>query len=630
MGKEISIDNSLPWFLLRDSQKVYVQPVQFVVVDFETTNLSKGSALDEKNEIVLACWKVVYPDGSSRDFHKFGGEYNQHELLQAIASAKFVVAQNAKFELQWLKRCGLDLRGVLVFDTLLGAWVLDGNLTRPRHLNALADRYGIPHKESLVALLIDQGICPSEIPRSWLLKYCARDVETTWEVFKRIASDLETSNRLHLVHTRNLTCAMLADIEFNGMTLDPVAVEEEYYKTLKERNEAENELHTLAEGVNLNSGKQLAEFLYGKLGFTPPKDHKGKVIKTKGGAYATDADTLSLLKATTPEQERFVALYKRYNQLDSLLTKNLSFFFNVVKERNCTFTAQFNQAITATHRLSSSGRPITFSDGKTRSTQFQNMPRAYKRLFTSGDDDYEIGECDSAQLEFRVAVELGHDSTGLGELVEGADVHGNTSRVLTEAGEPTDRQDSKPITFTPLFGGVGISKAQKAYAIYFKEHYHELGKEQAEWVLKVADKKELTTPLGMVYYWPNATMNRYGYVNVNNQVMNYPIQGTATGEIIPIAAVHFWHRIKNTGILLLNTIHDSLISKVPKGLGELFERLSFQCLTLDVYDFLRDVYGYEWQTPLGVGIKLSRNWGYTKNEVSYQVYPDGRYERKAK
>jgi len=623
--------NPLPWFLQAGSQRVYRQPKgSYVVLDFETTALEFGAAINEDNKLILACWRVVHSDGTFTDKHKFGDEWDQDELLSDINNALFVVAHNAKFELQWLKRCGVNLRKVLPFCTMLGQWVLDGNLREPRSLQDLAKKYDLGAKGDVVSTLIKSGVCPSEIPNNWLLEYCELDVDLCHRLFK-VELDLLLEKKLeHIVLTRNITCAFLADIEFEGMTLDNTRVEDEYDRTLREFNETKRRLDGLAEGVNFASGKQLAEYLFGTLKFPRPKDQRGNDIVTAKGATKTDAATLSLLVATTDEQREFLELYKRFNKLDSLLTKNLTYFKKTCEERQCKFLGIFNQGITATHRLSSSGRKVTFADGKTRSVQFQNMPRQYKGLFWAGDEDYLIGECDGAQLEFRVAAELGHDGTAYDEIVTGADVHAQTAAELTAAGEPTSRQDAKSRTFSPLYGGMGKTPAEKAYSKYFKEHYAGISKTQHEWALKVADKKYLTTPYGMVYYWPKASINRFGYVSHSTEIYNFPVQGLATAEIIPIAAVCFWHRSEGTGITVLNTIHDSLVNKVHKDATELFEELSKQCLTLDVYQYLRDIYNYEFTVPLGVGIKLARNWSDTKKEVIYQVFPNGKEERKEK
>ena len=129
---------SLPWFLSKDSQYTYLQD-DYICLDMETTNKSKGSALDKANNLVLACWTVV-KDGVRTNKHKFGDEYEQQELLDDIKNADFVVAHNAKFEAQWLKRCGKDLTEVLLYDAMLGQWVIDGNLKTEKNLDAISTR----------------------------------------------------------------------------------------------------------------------------------------------------------------------------------------------------------------------------------------------------------------------------------------------------------------------------------------------------------------------------------------------------------------------------------------------------------------------------------------------------------
>ena len=259
------------------------------------------------------------------------------------------------------------------------------------------------------------------------------------------------------------------------------------------------------------------------------------------------------------------------------------------------------------------------------------MPRQYKGLFWSGNEDYFIGEADGAQLEFRMAAELCADSTATDEIVNDVDVHSITADTLTAAGEPTTRQQAKASTFAPLFGGMGKSDAQRKYAEFFKRKYIGITDTQNGWRNNVVARKLLRTALGMIYFWPDVKVNRYGYNNRTTEINNYPIQGSATAEIIPIALIHFWHRTRAGGkITLLNTIHDSIVSKVHKDSVEEYKELSKQALTHDVYNYLRDVYDYQFTVPLGVGVKVSRNWGKTKEEHIWSVDPDGTETYKVK
>src|SRR5688572_19226839 len=114
----------------RGAPDIYWKSSPFMVLDFETT---EKSPLDPKNDIILACWYLVDSNGNVTKKHKFGNELEQQELVNDLAQCHFVVAQNAKFELQFLKRCGVDLRDVVPYCTMLGQWVLDGNLPLPRN-----------------------------------------------------------------------------------------------------------------------------------------------------------------------------------------------------------------------------------------------------------------------------------------------------------------------------------------------------------------------------------------------------------------------------------------------------------------------------------------------------------------
>jgi DNA polymerase I-like protein with 3'-5' exonuclease and polymerase domains len=603
----------------------------YMVLDFETTwNEFNPSATDPDNTIVLACWYLVYPDGSITRKHRFGNEFEQQELVADVGKSKFVVAHNAKFEAGYLKTCGVDLRSVPFFCTMIGQWVLNGNQKKPLNLNAVALEYNLGSKMDIVGALIKNGVCCSTLPQSWVLEYCWIDVELAHKVFKRQLELLVHRKQLHLAHTRNLVAAVLADIEFEGMTLDNEAVTREYEITKRKRNLLYQMLLQASDGINLNSGKQLGEYLYDKLGFEE-LTRRGEPIRTETGIRAADSKTLEKLVAKTEEQKKFLEMYMEFNKLDSLLSKNLEFFYGIVRERGGVFKAQLLQGRTVTHRLASTGIPTLFKgQKKTKSVQFQNMPRVYKRLFSAEDDDRLMGECDGAQLEFRVGADVGHDKIATQEIIEGSDIHSVTANVLTEAGEPTNRQQAKASTFAPLYGGGGRTPAQKEYAKFFKEKYKGISSTQRSWVLQVAADKSVRLPWGMIFYWPDARLDRNGRLNYETNVYNYPIQSFATGDIIPIALVYFWHRSRESTIRLKNTIHDSIVSTLAKGEEALFEELSKQCLTTDVFNHLREVYKYAFEVPLGVGIKIARNWGATKTETVYSVWPNGEFTRKVK
>lgn len=624
----------LPDFVGEAGIDAYLRQDNYVCLDWETTNLQFGTAANPNNRLVLGCWRVV-KDGKQIDKHIFGDEYDFQELLDDIAAADFLIAHNAQFELSWLSRCGLDLRSVLCYCTMVGEWVIAGNQRVPLSLEATADRYKLGRKGSLVSRLIDQGTCPSDIPRSWLLSYCQTDVDLCHQVFLKQHERITALDLWHIMLSRNLTIPVLSDIHLAGLELDKDAVLEEERELTRVVDELGEELDKITGGINLGSPKQLGTFLYKELGFSPLCDQNGAILKTPSGNLPTSQDIIAQLKPETETQERFLALYKEYNKASTLLSKNVAFFKEVVTspELKGKYYSNIVHGRTQTHRLASSGIAYTFpKQKKPMSVQAQNLPRAYKKFFTSHDQDYEVLEADGAGMEFRVAVLLGHDTQGAYDIVNGTDIHGYTRDIINQFNEEhdleerIDRQGAKSETFTPLFWGRGTTPATKAYAIDFAKKYYGIRDEQQKWVLAVAEKKVLETPYGMRFYWPKAKMQRSGWVDFTNKIVNAPIQGLATAEIIPVALVHFWHRIKGLPITLFNTVHDSIVSRVHKDYMDVAKELSKIAMTTDVYNFFNEVYRYKlWEElPLGVGLKAGKAWGVSDTEEIYEVWQDGR------
>ena len=588
----------------------------YVVLDFETTVYSKGTALDSRNSIVLAVWERgnEHPRVSIHGEHnrkvEWAGEFGLDELVRDIEEADFLVAHNAKFELQWLERCGLDLTKVLVWDTMIAEYVIGGNrwVWHQLSLDSCAERHFGDRKIDIVSKMYKAGICSTGIPASWLERYCKKDVDLTHRLFLEQRDTLWKSEQWPVVYTRCILTPVLADIEKNGMVLDSDKVLEHCAQAELEFARLQHELDMLTGGINLNSTKQLREYLYDTLGFD-------EVVRRRGGQWVpdrtasdlpkADAATLAKLKAKTKAQEKFLSLYVQYKGVWNELTKYMRKFSDCVEQDGGLLTAQFNQTNTQTHRLSSSGRDY--------STQFQNFPRAYKPLFCARNEGWVIGECDGAQLEFRVAAHLGRDPVALRDIVDGSDIHSVTADIIG-----VSRQEAKAHTFKPLYGGQSGTEDEKRYYQFFREKYERIAETQQLWIDTVLETKKLTTEWGLTYYWPDTTMDRSGYVRNTTSICNYPVQAFATAEIIPIALTSFWHRIKQEGLqmMIVNTVHDSIIVELPEEEIDDFHRLAQQCLIEDVYPYLKKVYRVDLTVPLGCGVTTGSHWG-SKDETTY-------------
>lgn len=635
------MDEALPWFLADPERAInsYIEGRSYVVLDYETTMLP-GFQTNPNNHIVLAVWYVVSA-GGVRKRYKFADEYNQQELAEDIRNADFVVAHNAKFETAWLSRSGLDTHNLLVYCTQVMEWVIAGNRKMDFDLDGVAKRRLNARKDKLGKNLINKWkVDPANTPSSWLLQYCLQDVELAHKIYLQQREELTKLDLWHIALQRNLVIPVLADIELQGLEIDRDAVLDEYEDTLRVREEVGGQLDAITGGINLGSSQQLGRFLYENLEFAAPLDDKGEPMLTPGGNISTANPALVRLVATTEAQRRFLELYKAYNLADTLLTKTLNYFKGVCEHLGSVFYGTINHCRAASGRLASGAVKVVFPGTKKEvGAQIQNIPRPFKRLFTCHDPDYVVMELDGAQLEFRVGIEMSQDPQGIADIESGADIHSFTAETLIRAKDPAfrhwnpddpkdikkARQLAKPQTFQPMYGGMGQTKAQKEYAEAWRKKYPKLFAMQYQWTLMVAATKQLITPYGLRFYWPHAIIQARGYVKHTTEIFNLPIQGFATGEIVPIALVYFWHRTNGLRSQLFNTVHDSIIPRVHKDDVEAVKAAGVRALTTDVYHFLRTVYKYEWRNvPLGAGVKVSKNWGEAEEEEVFEVWPDGR------
>ena len=601
---------NLPHFIAMPDPSIYMQD-DYVVLDFETTTKT-GGASNPVNSIVSCAWQFG-PDGPMQFVR--GGELNLGALVDDIGKASFIVAHFAKFELAWLERCGISLHEVLPYCTMLGEYVLGGNRWKYNKLgldSILKRRRMADTKIASISRMIKSGIPVEHIPSSWLEKYNKKDAYVTNLLFQQQRKDLESTGLLPCAYTRNLLTPVLVDIEKNGMQLDREQVNAEYEEQATRLAELDL-VKTLDYEINPNSPKQVAEYLYDHLGFAERRVKKqGAWVndRTPAGGRKTGEDVVLSLKATTPKQRDFKQRYKAHAKVTSLLSKYLKKMKECCDTQGGVLYGKLNQMNTWTHRLSSSGRVF--------SLQFQNFRREYKKLFIPKREGWKICETDGSQLEFRVAIDLARDTQGFADLAAGIDAHAASAAVIG-----CSRQDAKAHTFKPLYGGRSGSKNEREYYEYFSNHYSDISNMQNQWIAESLVKKQLRTPWGLIFHWPDIRRSQDGYCNHTTSICNYPVQSFATSEIIPIALIYFWHKSLAHGLELeiVNTIHDSIICEVPDAELDIYLKLSRECMTDDVYRYVAEVYDYQIKVPLGCETKIGEQWS-RGIEYKYEAPPE--------
>ena len=577
----------------------------WLVLDVETTNLQRGDPWTEGNKLLLACWFF-----RGRYYYSSGSEFEQHNLLHHIEEATVIVAHNAKFELGWLYRCGYDLASKPVFCTMVGQYVVSGNRRLPLSLNAVAEHYGLGSKESLVDQLIKRGVCPSALPETWLLEYCLQDVRLCLELAHRILAYCRNHQLVPVLFSRLSLTPVLTDIERVGMCLDEGRVDDKYRAAIAERGELRERMSEITGGINTNSNQQLTEYLFEVLRFKKPRDANNKLMETASGATSVSNAALDRLVPCNQRQREFLGLRKRLNKLEGLVSKYLQKMQDCCQESGGILRASFNQTITQTHRLSSSG--------KVYNIQLQNVNRNLKPLFKARNEGWYVMEVDYSQLEFRVAVDLADDEQGKKDILEGHDVHAHTASILfnefktaTGSRKKALRTAAKADTFKPLFGGQSGTADQKRYYAEFKRRYKQISDTQDTWCHDALRTKELTLkPTGLKFFYPKAKLKEGGYIEESTRIRNAPIQSFASAEITLGAVMLMWTWLKDTGLqsFIVATIHDSIILEVHPDEVNTVSKFANRIMKEEVVEYIEKLYNHRIGVPLDIEVEYGQHW----------------------
>lgn len=350
-----------------------------------------------------------------------------------------------------------------------------------------------------------------------------------------------------------------------------------------------------ARGFQLSKTKDMAG-----LGFAAPSK---KWVSFNG--FSTGKDNLDALVATAKNNKMdyavsFLTDLKRLSAVSSYLSSFVE-GIDLYTKHDDFLHVSLTQHVTHTGRFSG------------RNPNMQNMPRGgtfpVKRVFVSRWDGGKIMEADFAQLEFRTAAFLAQDAVAMEEIATGFDVHSYTAKVISDAGQPTTRQEAKAHTFAPLFGatGYGRSKAEQAYYEHFTEKY----KGVASWHKKLANEavrfNKITNVSGRQYAFPNVERRSNGSVTHFTMIKNYPVQGFATGDVVPVVLNEMHKRLSGMQSCLVNTVHDSTVVDVhPDEIDDVLHMVTN--MNSDLTSIIENVYGIHMNVPLLLEAKIGTNW----------------------
>ncbi|MCP4118999.1 MAG: DNA polymerase I [Desulfobacteraceae bacterium] len=508
------------------------------------------------------------------------------------------VGQNIKYDYIVLARHGVEMQG-LRFDTMIASHLLNP-AQRGHSLDKIAmdllDHKTIKYEDVTGKGKAQIGFEAVEMNKA--LDYAAEDADITFLCYTILEKRLGEAGLLSLMNDVEMPLVrVLATMEMNGIKVDTdelIALSKEFDQEL---TTLEADIHALAgEEFNINSSKQLGVILFEKL-LLPVK----KKTKKKTG-YSTDVEVLTQL-AELHELPEKVLRYRSVGKLKSTYSDALQELVNPATGRIHT---SFNQAITATGRLSSSDPnlqniPIRTEEGKKIREAF--IPREGHTLIAA----------DYSQIELRLLAHLADDEILIEAFNNDEDIHTRTAEEVFQALPgfitPDLRRQAKAINFGIVYGmgafklakDLDISrKMAQTYIDSYFARYAGVKKFIDQTIEKARETGGVTTLLGR--------KRRLSDINASNTNLrkfaeraatNTPVQGSAA-DLIKLAMINMDRLLteKKLKSRMLLSVHDEIIFETP--LEEKEELMALAKASMEsVFDL---------KVPLKVNIDAGDNW----------------------
>ena len=568
------------------------------VLDTETTS---EQPMEAKLVGISFCWKegeAYYVALRSRpDAQGIDMETAIKELKPILEDENIKkIGQNIKYDKLVLLNYGIEVKGI-AYDTMIASYLL--NPSRMSHgLDDIAFEY-LDHKMTSIDELLGAGkkrVTMDMVDIEKVSMYSCGDSDVTLrlknvfekEIFKKELETLFENIELPLVD-------VLSDMEKNGIKIDIDFLKEASSEMEIELSQLIKDIYQIAgEEFNINSPKQLSRILFEKLGLPIVK-------KTKTGA-STDVEVLEKLSPLHPLPKELL----RYRELSKLKSTYVDALPELINKKTGRLHTSFNQAVTATGRLSSSNPNL------------QNIPikteegRKIRKAFI-GEKGNFIMSADYSQIELRILAHLSKDPELIAAFEKDRDVHNHTASLIFGVDEkevtPEMRANAKTVNFGIIYGisAFGLSKslgidpgsAQQFIDSYF-ERYPAVKVYMEDKIEEARSAGYVTTLFNRRRYIPEIkTGGMREQQQAERVAINTPVQGSAA-DLIKIAMINI-HRVmkkKNLKSLMTLQVHDELVFEVPG----------------DELDKMRTLVKEEMEgavkllVPIKVSVQYGKNW----------------------
>lgn len=474
------------------------------------------------------------------------------------------IGQNLKYDLTVLQNHGIRLCGPMV-DTMIAHYLISPELHHG--MDYMAEtllNYQTIHIEELIGPKGKKQKSMAELSPQEVYIYACEDADVTLRLSNVLSPRLRESDCESLFYDVEMPLMpVLAYMERNGVCIDTEGLRETSRLFSDRMQQIEDDVHQLT-GVpelNISSPKQVGEVLFDRLKIVD------KPKKTKTGQYVTSEEVLEALRLKHPAVEKILA----YRGLKKLLGTYIDALPQLINPDTGHIHTSFNQAVTATGRLSSSNPnlqniPVRDAEGKEVRRAF--IPEPGQEFFSA----------DYSQIELRIMAHLSQDEALVEAFRLGHDIHAATAAKIfhKEIGEVTsdERRKAKTANFGIIYGisafglaeRIGCSRTEAKELIdgYFltypqvKEYMNRsIGMAREKGYTETLFHRRLVLPDINSH---NAVVRGYAERNA----INAPIQGTAA-DIIKIAMVRIHRRLttENFRSKMILQVHDELNFTVP-------------------------------------------------------------------
>ena len=566
---------------------------EFVSIDTETTSTDAISAelvglsfsVEEKKAFYVAV-PANYEE-ALKIVQIFKPLYESDKIMK--------IGQNIKYDYEVLTRYGVTLQGKM-FDTMIAHYLIQPELHH--NMDYMAETlldYQTIHIEELLGPKGKKQKNMRDLSPTDIYEYAAEDADITLRLKNVLEPRLKELGVEELFWNIEMPLVrVLADMELNGVCLDTEALQDTSKIFTERMKQYEQEIYKEAgEEFNISSPKQVGDILFGKLQIMD------KPKKTKTGQYVTSEEVLQSLESKSP----IVRNILNYRGMKKLLSTYIDALPKLINPRTGHIHTSFNQALTATGRLSSSDPNL------------QNIP-------VRTDDGKEIRKCfipeegclffsaDYSQIELRIMAHLSEDENMMEAFREGHDIHRATAAKIwhVDIDKVTDaqRKKAKQANFGIIYGittyglaqrmDIPNGEAKELIEGYFRtfpkvQAYMEHAKEEARakgYAETLFHRRRYLADINS----RNATVRGFAERNA----INAPIQGTEA-DIIKVAMVRIWERFKKEGIRskMILQVHDELNFSVFPEEREQVESI--------VIEEMQNAY------PLNVPLIADAGWG---------------------